>query len=197
MNVAISESEDRKFAALRAWFDPDPYYEDNYLRHLHKCSKIDDTCSWAFQDSNDVGRLLLHWQGTDKDYSLVQVTGDPGQGKSVLAAQIIERYEVPLYFFCPDAGMAKTTPEKLLRTLAYCLAIKDPVVRAKYLSLKETTLPLENVSFNLLWEKLFKAILNQDLSRTFHCVIDGFDQIPDHKALISHFLGLREFRTNM
>ena len=93
---------DEEIGALRKWLKPADC-EREYIGNLD--DRGTDTCQWAFEESNDVGQLVLRsLRSTDKEHALVRLTGVPGQGKSVIAASIIERCRTEhkncLYFFC-------------------------------------------------------------------------------------------------
>lgn len=106
--------------------------ESEYLRNLD--DRATDTCKWAFDESDDAGKLVLRWLGwTDKEHALVRLTGVAGQGKSVIAASIIERCRTEhrkyLYFFCRHDDPKKRSASAILRTIAFQLAEIAGIVR--------------------------------------------------------------------
>jgi hypothetical protein len=110
----------------------------------------------------------------------VWLTGNPAQGKSVLAAYLIQRCQEAkghcLYFFCRHNDEAKRSVKRILKTLAFSLLEIEDRVRERYLAQLKQGLSLANISSTLLAEKLFKDALSWRLS-PMHCVIDGFDEL--------------------
>ena len=111
------------------------------------------------------------------------MTGDPAQGKSVLAAYLVnackDKYGDCLFFFCRHDNDAKRSVSKILRTIAFHLAEMENVVRDTYLARKRQGISLTNMPYGMLWERLFTDCLPSKLSRTVHLVIDGFDELSD------------------
>ena len=165
-------------AELRCWLEPVEYSEDDYLHNLNLRSP--DTCDWAFNISDPVGKSILEWlNGLSKEHAVVWLTGNPAQGKSVLAAYLIkkckEKYGDCMYFFCRQDNEEKRSMKKVLRTIAFRLAEIEDAVRVNYMGQMKQGISLADMPCAMLWEKLFKE--PSGLSKTTHCVIDGFDEL--------------------
>ena len=165
-------------AQLRDWLEPVEYSEEDYLHNLNLRSP--DTCDWAFNNSDPVGRSILEWlNGRNKEHAVVWLTGNPAQGKSVFAAYLIkkckEKYGDCMYFFCRQDNEEKRSMKRVLRTIAFRLAEIEDAVRENYMGQKKQGISLAEMPCAMLWEKLFKE--PSGLSKTTHCVIDGFDEL--------------------
>ena len=165
-------------AELRCWLEPVEYSEEDYLRNLNLRSP--DTCDWAFTNSDPLGKSILEWlDGRNKEHAVVWLTGNPAQGKSVFAAYLIkkckEKYGDCMYFFCRQDNEEKRSMKKVLQTIAFRLAEIEDAVRLNYMGLKKQGISLADMPSAMLWEKLFKE--PSGLSKTTHCVIDGFDEL--------------------
>ena len=192
---------DQEIADLQSWLEPIQLSESDY--YVYKRLRAHETCEWAFDASNEAGKRLLKWlRDEDKEYSLVRLTGAPGRGKSVLATWIIDRckdeYKQCLFYFCIHNDERKRSADKMLRTLAFCLARIEDSVRNKYLSSIMQNLSLTGASCEFLWHILFEEMFSVGLSRTIHCVIDGYDELheKDRTLLASLFCGVKRFKTS-
>ena len=197
-----TKTPDQEIADLQSWLEPIQLHESDY--DDYKRLRARETCEWAFDASNKAGKRMLQWlRDEDKEYSLVRLTGAPGQGKSVLATWIIDRckdeHKECLFFFCRHNDERKRSADKMLRTLAFCLAQIEDSVRNKYLSLIAQNTSLTGASCAYLWRLLFEERVSIGLSRTIHCVIDGYDELHrnDQTLLASLFCDVKKFETNL
>ena len=140
------------------------------------------TCSWALDATDDVGKLILRWlDASDLSLSLMWLTGNPAQGKSVLAAYLIDHclqdFGECLYFFCRHDHEATRSATVLLRSVAFRLAETRESVRTTYLDIKGKGISVSDMPALVLWERLFKDGVFQESEEPIWWIIDGFDEL--------------------
>jgi NACHT domain len=195
-------SVDDELAELRSWLEPVEHYEEDYRHNLSLRGQ--DTCDWAFSNSDKVGKTVLQWlNGRDQGHALLWLTGNPAQGKSVFAAYLIknckDKYGDCLFFFCRGDNEAKRSVTKVLQTIAFHLAEIEDSVRANYLAQKRRGINLTEMPYGLLWERLFRESLGSGLTKTVHCVLDGFDELrsDDRREFASLLADVTTFHSSI
>ncbi|KAK7023936.1 hypothetical protein R3P38DRAFT_3356577 [Favolaschia claudopus] len=95
-------------------------YEHHLAQYVAKTSSIPDPCSWS-----DTHPAIVRWLSYEDDAARLYITGNPGSGKSVFAAHIIQKLEktvtkdgrggLILYYFCgadPAVDPYSNLPQK-------------------------------------------------------------------------------------
>jgi hypothetical protein len=195
----MSLSHDRE---ILRWLSPsnnEPiYYQDRYQELL--TARCEATCLWLFQqDVYDLWALPDVWE------NILWIRGDPGVGKSTLAATAIEALASKgraLYFFFDARGNDRETSEAtaMLRSLVYQLSQTnyEGCATPKYTSLDPRAMRIVETAFqrsgqerasrfDMLWE-LFVSLLC--ISPITYLVVDGLDECSDRERLIRRFLEL-------
>ena len=164
------------------------YYQDRYKELI--MSRCDGTCEWLLHEDS-----FQLWELPETAESILWIQGDPGCGKSVLTATVVEHLKRNkksslLYFFL-DArsnNAEATEPVAVIRSLVYqifsspLLPPNDVVRNAVQRSCQERAL-----RFDVLW-KLLVAMLC--LTNSTYIVIDALDECTDPELLITRFLQL-------
>jgi WD40 repeat protein len=111
----------------------------------HTAAYIQGTREWVFN-------RLVDWAALPKehdDYRAFWLTGGAGLGKSVIAAQLIERrhdlshrIKIAAHFFCKHDDVTRSSPHRAIATLAFLMAANINAVR-------DTLLATENLSHHL------------------------------------------------
>ena len=153
--------------------------------------RCNGTCGWLLQEDS-----FQLWELPETAENILWIQGDPGCGKSMLTATVVEHLEgnnensTVLYFFL-DArsnNTELTEPVAVIRSLVYqmlnspLLPRNDVVRNAVDRSGQERSL-----RFDVLW-KLFVAMLC--LTKVTYIVIDALDECTDPDLLVTHFLHL-------
>ena len=118
------------------------------------------------------------------------VNGLPGSGKSVLSSFVIEHLKglgtsCQFYFF-RYGDQSKRSPNSLLRSLAYQIALNVPEYRMCLEKLAEDGLNLEKAEARLIWQRLFtSALFNLSLEKPVFWIIDGLDECDAPQSLLS------------
>jgi hypothetical protein len=111
--------------------------------------------------------------------ALLYLTGNPAQGKSVFAAQLIHHCRrsnlTSLHFFLRHETASQRTAAIVLRTIAFQLAMIHDTIAVEYISMKNQGVSAIDMSPFMLWEKLFKGISDL-LTQPILWVLDGFDE---------------------
>ena len=144
--------------------------------------------SWSLEDS---GNPRFLW-----------VNGLPGSGKSVLSSFVIEYLKrlggnCQCYFF-KYGDQSKRSPNSLLRSLAYQIALDVPEYRLRLQKLAEDGLNLEKAEARLIWQKLFaSALFNLNFGKPLFWVIDGLDECDSPQSLLSLLAATSTLNTSL
>lgn len=150
---AKESSLNRQIRELRARLKPTPFHQSDHKHNLRL--KDPHTCDWALDKSTEIDRTIDGWLNSlDKENAIVWLTGKPAQGKSVVAAYLIEHYIKTghncLFYFIPHDNESKRTASAVLRTLAFSLAEFDQTIAKTYLRLKRQEISLGETDFAIL-----------------------------------------------
>lgn len=130
-----------------------------------------------------------NWLEPDSKLPLLAIAGEPGTGKSHLAARIIERltYQYPqsiqhpsrvsvIYHFCKANVSDLQSFNKALRAMICSIALNDPNYRDYFDKEHSSNIELQSASIYQLWTKLFVDFFQRDKKSRVYMVIDAFDQ---------------------
>ncbi|KAK4208230.1 hypothetical protein QBC37DRAFT_379273 [Rhypophila decipiens] len=108
------------------------WYPNMNSRRRMVTTPADGTCDWLFNDPAYIHWIKGHTQ--QSDHGLLQISGSPGSGKSVLVkeaySQALQKYAgsgycIAAYFFHENGGALEKSKEGLLRSLLYQLLPQD------------------------------------------------------------------------
>ena len=173
--------------------------EDAMLPNLLAVSQVPDedygffrdrwmpgSCEWITSNSTFMSWFL----DESSNPRFLWVNGLPGSGKSVLSSFVIEYLKglgtnCQFYFF-KFGDQSKRSPNSLLRSLAYQIALNLPEYRLRLQKLAEDGLNLEKAEARLIWQRLFaSALFNLSFEKPMFWVIDGLDECDSPQSLLS------------
>lgn len=98
-------------------------------------------------------------------HDMIWIEAEPGAGKSVLAAQVINNlqalnYECSYYFF-DSQDRQKSRLSRLLRSLAFQMALLSPSVRQSLLELQQNNIVIQTDDDKYVWRKLFTSCISK------------------------------------
>ena len=201
VNTAILTTQhNERQRKIIAWLAPTAYEVDYYMKDLNsaRAARFANTCQWVF--TNDVFDQFS--KEVAKAGSLLWIYAQPGAGKTVLSAALVDYYndlqqipETVLYFFCKDTDSDKNTSSVIIRSLLYqlfislhkralCSSIMDDIDEAMMNSGQKRA-----TDFKRMWN-----IFSNHVSSfgSVAIIIDALDECQDSSILIEHFQCLRK-----
>ena len=173
-----------------AWLAPTGYAVDYYVEDFTnaKAARHDKTCQWLLAR----GPFLKFCRDTHSG-SFLWIYAQPGAGKTVLAAFLVDHFALRqnsgcvLFFFCKDTDDDKRTPVAVVRSLLYQLfvyrrernldsALNSEIARAMEESGHKTAL-----NYATIWRLLTTHI--SDLTPVT-IIVDALDECCDPETLI-------------
>jgi len=163
---------------------------------VHESSQSEDIlAAYEEQQIEGSGRWLttsetfLDWRdGIESGPKMFWVNGQPGAGKSFLAAHVASSLkELNLdcsYFFMRHGDKSSSTLELCLRSLAFQMASMNPKVRQEILAMQQNDIHFDHDEPRALWRKLFVGgIFRATFERTQYWIIDALDECHNYSAL--------------
>jgi len=175
---------------LRAWLNPasDLDHERTSLRNK-RCAQTGD---WIF-----LNKQYLNWREQEQS-GLLWLYARPGAGKSVLAAHLIENFDVsgrPFgYFFFKYNNDNLSSSKSFLRSICFQLCLKHTGIYESIFKLMESGYDVQKQRLGSLWQQLFKdRILKLQTSEPVFWVVDGLDECPqeDRSSVLRLFADLQ------
>jgi hypothetical protein len=150
-----------------------------------------DTCLWLL----GVPQFQAWIQDQSKAPAVLWIYGPPGVGKSVLSSFIINHLQqhsyICQYYYFRHVDTRKMRFNRLLRSLAYQLAIQSHGYRHRLLKLARKGVITSKTGSRVLWQKLFISILPRvTFSRPIYWIIDSLDSAKSPADILSAFKGL-------
>lgn len=188
LRVSCEEELDRK---VITWLSPatnEPtYYRDRYSELL--AARCPGTCQWIFSEEQ-----FQMWALPETPNTVLWVQGDPGFGKSVVAASVVEHLESHgsqvLYFFLDARGNDLETmqPTAVLKSFIFQM-LKQPNLAARRVVERAVKRSAHSRAsrFDDLWE-LFVAL--SSLRNCTYIILDALDECSDYDLLVSHLVDL-------
>ncbi|KAJ5261335.1 hypothetical protein N7478_011930 [Penicillium angulare] len=141
--------------------------------------RIDGTCTWI---STKLG--YIDWRdGPSSGAKVLWINGQPGAGKSVLAAYIIERLKADgqdcSFFFFKRGDDLKANLSCCLRSLAFQMASSNPDAGRQVLEIQRDYDCMDAFDDDTIWQRLLSSGIFQVLKSRHYWVIDGLDECPD------------------
>ncbi|RPB26854.1 WD40 repeat-like protein [Terfezia boudieri ATCC MYA-4762] len=135
------------------------------------------SCEWIAENEQ-----FRRWHSlTSHELSIFWINANPGTGKSVLSAYIINYLEKLdqdcfYYFFRTGDKMKSVLPDFLL-SMAFQMAEVCKSVRRNLLKLMEQDVRFDKDNAQIIWKKLFTlSIFRAEFHRPFFWVIDALDE---------------------
>lgn len=200
MNGVMLKAQDLEHQRdIMAWLAPEIYEANYYIDDLvaARTARHVATCKWLL--SKDV---FVHFnQRVLQEGSLFWIYAQPGAGKTVLAAFLVDHFsdshnphQAPvLYFFCKNTDAEKNNPSAIIRSLLYQLfqALGKRSMSSS-MSKDLTSAMLESsqkraINFDKMWQIFFRHIA--DLAPAT-ILVDALDECEDPSTLIENFQSL-------
>lgn len=150
------------------------------------------TCAWIIH--NEAFNLWV----SDKYRKprLLWVHGNAASGKSILSSFIVDHLvQLGLtcsYFFVRFNDGKKRSPNVILRTLAYQLALQIPDYAEKLRHIEAATTDVKAAQFRTVWQWLFRqALLQTTREEPVYLVIDGLDEAEKASEIVRLFADLQ------
>ena len=160
------------------------------VKHLEGLlwDKMKDSCGWVLQHD-----AFLEWRKAGQSSpAILWLTGNPGTGKSILSAHVIEYLqnhgENVCYYFCL-VGRERQRTSDIIRHLAFQMAEQHPIVREALLAQAQRWETVDKDDARLLWKHLFTDnILSLPLDKRQIWIIDGLNEsITAHMSVTRLF----------
>ena len=197
VNATMLKAQDLEHQRdIIAWLAPATYEVDYYVDDLvsARAARHTDTCRWVL--AKDV--FIHFYQKSLREGSLLWIYAQPGAGKTVLSAFLIDyfshghgsRPSPVLYFFCRNTDAEKNKPFAVLRSLVYQLfqalrrrSMSTSMGEALTWALAESGQKKAS-NFDKMWQIFINHIL--DLTPAT-ILVDALDECEDPSVLIRKF----------
>ncbi|KAI8623292.1 hypothetical protein F5Y19DRAFT_459069 [Xylariaceae sp. FL1651] len=149
-------------------------------------NKTEGTCEWVINLES-----FKNWRDSASETSkFFWLTGEPGSGKTVLAAHIARHLQsigadVCFHFF-HHGRKTHQSISGFLRQIAYQMALHHPSVRQSLYAMQKIGVVFDKDDERTIWRKFFmNEIFNLSLQRPQYWIVDGFDECVDASKLFS------------
>ncbi len=147
-------------------------------------NKTEGTCEWVISLES-----FENWKDSSNEKSMFYwLTGEPGSGKTVLAAHIIRHLQsigadVCFHFF-HHGRKTHQAISGFLRQIAYQMALHHPSVRQSLYTMQEAGVVFDKDDERTIWRKFFmNEIFHLPLQRPQYWIVDGLDECVDASKL--------------
>lgn len=184
---------------IRSWLQPTPYDDvgGEYYRHL--ASYLSGTGDWV--TSSEVYQRWLQCGGEGEGEGLLWIKGNPGSGKSVIAAKLINELSKSnpgcpvMYFFFRQIIEANHKPHSLLRDWMAQLLEYSPPLQKQLKTHVVARRPVDQILIQDMWKYLRAALAG--LPGKAFCIVDALDEMdqgPDMDMFLGELASLGQWR---
>ena len=149
------------------------------------------SCEWLLERE-----IFKNWRDkrsplNEKHSSVFWLQGDPGTGKSYLAAKVIshlrEREHDASFFFLKRSDAAKQGIGSLLKSLAWQMAKNSATIRQALLQMQQDgTFTADANDSRAIWKQLFvHRIFRVDPEKDQYWIIDALDEAKNNQELFT------------
>ncbi|CAG8961443.1 hypothetical protein HYFRA_00013893 [Hymenoscyphus fraxineus] len=176
------EDQQRQLRILEKYLGIHERPEDDVASFEEK--QIEGSCDWLTSSA-----AFCHWRDSRRpETEIFWVNGQPGSGKSYLAASVVNSLEDLnmdcSYFFFKHGDKLNSGLEACLRSLAFQIATMNFNAREEVLALQQNDVRLDRDEPRALWRKLFVGgVLRTSFQRTQYWVIDALDECSNQSLL--------------
>lgn len=192
-NDKTHENEE-ELSTLRKWLGVQGIPEDNLA--AIRSDRIQGTCETLLQAPEFDNWLESGLQCPH----LLWMNAPPGSGKTFQSSFVIDhiqsRKDKCVYWFFEYRDAQKRSLRKMLRSVAYQVAVQDPSYRQSLLQLQRTGTQVANGDANSLWRNLLGSRLSKCQSRIY-MVVDALDEADSSKTFLDLFASLGSVKTNI
>jgi len=116
--------------------------------------RLPGSCEWLSSKNT-----FLDWQSNNDSQRYFWLTGQPGAGKSVITAHVIELLDENScsYYLFGHRDQEGSSLSRLLLSIAYQMAQKSCNIREKLLELLQDDPLLDRGDYRSIWRKLFMS----------------------------------------
>ncbi|KAF3280546.1 hypothetical protein TWF970_002762 [Orbilia oligospora] len=176
-----------KLEQIREWLEPTAYEDPGSDYKRHSASHLPGTGEWLFRSD-----VYKNWHSSGDD-GLLWIRGIPGSGKSVFAANLINRLKKEghpvLYFFFRQIIDANHSAAAALRDWLAQICVLSPKLQMKIMDYIGESQNLSTVSIAELWNLLRDALSHLPKS---YIVVDALDEMDQNQGLEPFLQALSE-----
>ncbi|KAF3203037.1 hypothetical protein TWF192_003320 [Orbilia oligospora] len=176
-----------KLEQIREWLEPTAYEDPGSDYKRHSASHLPGTGEWLFRSD-----VYKNWHSSGDD-GLLWIRGIPGSGKSVFAANLINRLKKEghpvLFFFFRQIIDANHSAGAALRDWLAQICVLTPKLQEKLMDYIEESQNLSTVSIAELWNLLRDALSHLPKS---YIVVDALDEMDQNQGLEPFLQALSE-----
>ncbi|KAL8819520.1 MAG: hypothetical protein Q9223_002061 [Gallowayella weberi] len=142
--------------------------------------QMEGTCQWFTNDAE-----YKSWRaGVEHVPKLLWLSGKPATGKSTLAAHVVKQfYDANIdcgCFFFRHGDKSKISVASMLRSLAYQMALTNPLIRSEILAMHDNGVLLDGNDERSLWRSIYLSrIFRTNFHQPYFWVIDALDECTD------------------
>ena len=135
------------------------------------------SCEWIAENKE-----FRRWHSlTSRELSIFWINANPGTGKSVLSAYVVnylERLDQDcFYYFFRTGDKMKSVLSEFLLSMAFQMAVVSKSVQRNLLKMVEQDARFDKDNAQIIWKKLFiLSIFRAEFHRPFFWVIDALDE---------------------
>lgn len=127
--------------------------------------------------------VYQQWDSKDTSSALLWISGNPGCGKTVMSAFIVDRLEIAVqdtdasvaYFFCDDKEGLQKSAQSLLRGVIHQLITKTPSLIKHAMGAYRANESKMLESLDLLWDIFISAVADP-ITDGSYIILDGLDE---------------------
>lgn len=192
MTLLEAQSSSRQKEII-AWLAPTSYGVDYYMEDFAnaKAARHTNTCQWLLARDS----FVRFSQTIPQDDTFLWIHAQPGAGKRVLAAFLVDHFVsrqqsgCVLFFFCKDTDDDKRTPTAVARSLLYQLfrALRERLMASALIQELSDAMAESGhrtaLNFPAIWRIFSNSI--SDLTPAM-IIVDALDECRDSEILIQN-----------
>lgn len=198
MSISLLEAQSSsRQKDIIAWLAPTGYSVDYYIEDFAnaKAARHANTCQWLLARDT----FVQFSQPTPRADAFLWIYAQPGAGKTVLAAFLVDHFAsrlesgCVLFFFCKDTDDDKKTPIAVARSLLYQLfhALRDRRMASALIQELTDAMNESGHKTALNFPAIWKIFSNHILDLTpATIIVDALDECRDSEILIQSLRSL-------
>lgn len=189
-----THDNEKELSILRKWLGVQGVPEDN-LAPI-RSDRIAGTCEALLQAPE-----FYNWLDSgSRGPQLLWLNAPPGSGKTFQSSFVIDHIQSHkakcVYWFFEYRDARKRSLRKMLRSIAYQVAVEDPSYRQALLQLHRTGAQVANGDAQSIWKTLLGSNLSKCQSRIY-LVVDALDEADSSRTLLDLFSSLGSINTSI
>lgn len=189
-----NHDNEAELSILRKWLGVQVDQEDNLA--AIRSDRIPGTCEDLLQAPE-----FDQWFGSELQCpNLLWMNAPPGSGKTFQSSFVIDHIQSCkakcIYWFFEYRDARKRSLRKMLRSIAYQLAVQDRSYRKSLLKLQQTGTQVANGDVHSIWRNVLGSRLSKCQSRIY-LVVDALDEADSSRTLLDFFASLGRVGTGI